>query len=476
MGQPIKYKKGDLVGKQNIMMTSDSWVPEGRSNATRRAIFQCPYCENTFEASIDHIRKCRNDITISCGCKLEVKRYKVGQIVGKGVEILEMYPSNYSVNKSRDLKYKFKCVECGRPFICDSKQVTSRGRTSCGCTLKKQKLYKDDILNGFKVINPNHSQTSSGKYISTFECKHCSSPFDSTNILIRNGYKDSCGCTSVASKGEVALCNFIKEILPTETVESNVRILNMKEIDVYVPNKNIGFEFNGLYWHSDALGKDELYHLNKTTLAKQKGIELIHIFEHQWKYKEDLVKDYILKYLNLQSSEIDLSLCNVQEVSKEDSFKFHTENSLYEVSNSEINLGLYFMNECIALISINEFDSNYTVENISMKQGFCNNDVYKYLLNYFETKYSKKDILCSSDIAIPIKDTLEYLGFSFHKREFSKGYYFNPADLSILNKPEIENILQNTNETDEYLAITEEGYLRYWDCGKDTYIKQKGKI
>ena len=44
MGQPIKYKKGDLVGKQNIEMISDSWVPEGKSNATRRSNFKCPYC------------------------------------------------------------------------------------------------------------------------------------------------------------------------------------------------------------------------------------------------------------------------------------------------------------------------------------------------------------------------------------------------------------------------------------------------
>jgi hypothetical protein len=198
-----------------------------------------------------------------------------------------------------------------------------------------------------------------------------------------------------------------------------------------------------LYWHSDALGKYECYHIGKTEVAKEKNIELIHIFEHQWKYKEDLVKDYILKHLNLQSSEIDLSLCNIQEVSKEESLIFHTDNNLYDSQTSDINLGLHFMNECVALISINKFESHYEITTLSMKRDFYNKDVYKYLLNHFETNYPKKDIHCKSDIALPIKNILEYLGFSFYKREFPKGYYFNPSNLDILNKEQIKDILHN---------------------------------
>lgn len=135
------------------------------------------------------------------------------------------------------------------------------------------------------------------------------------------------------------------------------------------------------------------------------------------------------------------------------------------------------MNECVALISINKFESHYEITTLSMKRDFYNKDVYKYLLKHFETNYPKKDIHCKSDIALPIKDILEYLGFSFYKREFPKSYYFNCSNLEILNKEQIKDILQNsTIEDDEYQAITEEGYLRYWDCGKDTYIKQKGNL
>ena len=43
-------------------------------------------------------------------------------------------------------------------------------------------------------------------------------------------------------EGEVALYEFVKEILPNEEVEQNLRILNLKEIDVYIPSKRVGFE------------------------------------------------------------------------------------------------------------------------------------------------------------------------------------------------------------------------------------------
>ena len=478
MGQPVKFKKGDLVGKYQVEMLEDSWIPEGKDYRYRVSIFKCPHCGKPFEGKLNYVNSKKLKDNFSCGCKHPTPKYLTGDVVGQNkVLILKDLPTTYKNDKRQERQFIFECKHCSKPFTCDMKQVLN-GRTSCGCTLRKQILIEGEFLNGFKVIKPNHTMTLSGKkYISTFECKYCGSTFNSLNVEIRNGYKYSCGCTSVASKGEVALYEFIKEILPNEEVEQNPRILNLKEIDVYVPSKRVGFEFNGLYWHSDALGKDEYYHIGKTEVAKEKNIDLIHIFEHQWKFKEDLVKDYILKYLNLQSSEIDLSLCTIQEVSKEESFNFHTNNNLYDTQISDINLGLHFMNECVALISINKFESHYEITTLNMKRDFYNKDVYKYLLNHFETNYPKKDIHCINDIALPIKDILEHLGFSFYKREFPKGYYFNCSSLEILNKEQIKDIIQNSSiKDDEYQAVTEEGYLRYWDCGKDTYIKKKGNL
>lgn len=63
-----------------------------------------------------------------------------------------------------------------------------------------------------------------------------------------------------------------------------------KEIDLYIPEKKIGVEFNGLYWHSEAAGKDKHYHHGKWSAAKAAGVQLIQVWEDDWNRNPELVK------------------------------------------------------------------------------------------------------------------------------------------------------------------------------------------
>ena len=51
--------------------------------------------------------------------------------------------------------------------------------------------------------------------------------------------------------------------------------LENKELDAFIPKKNIAFESNGCYWHSD-VKKDKLYHHNKYKLCKNNNIQLFY--------------------------------------------------------------------------------------------------------------------------------------------------------------------------------------------------------
>ena len=81
-------------------------------------------------------------------------------------------------------------------------------------------------------------------------------------------------CYRDKSKIERELFDFIKEILTEDIVveENNRIILEGKEIDVYIPSKKIGFEMNGLIWHSDKFNTEINYHLNKTLKCLEKGV------------------------------------------------------------------------------------------------------------------------------------------------------------------------------------------------------------
>ena len=80
---------------------------------------------------------------------------------------------------------------------------------------------------------------------------------------------------------EVLLSKLIGELYGGEIINSYK--VKRKEIDIFLPELNLGFEFNGLRWHSE-LFKNKNYHLDKTKLCNEHGIRLIHIFEVTARY------------------------------------------------------------------------------------------------------------------------------------------------------------------------------------------------
>ena len=68
-------------------------------------------------------------------------------------------------------------------------------------------------------------------------------------------------------------------------------------IDIYVPNKKIAFEFNGLRWHNvNQLYRG--YHLKKTEFCENAGIKLFHIWEDEWTMDNTKCKICIHNFLN----------------------------------------------------------------------------------------------------------------------------------------------------------------------------------
>ena len=87
-----------------------------------------------------------------------------------------------------------------------------------------------------------------------------------------------CGkCTNSVSKAELEIEEYLKS-QGIATIASS-RVLDGKEIDILLPDCNIGIEYNGLWWHSEEQGTPRTYHYDKWKLAKQKGIDLIFVNE-----------------------------------------------------------------------------------------------------------------------------------------------------------------------------------------------------
>lgn len=105
-----------------------------------------------------------------------------------------------------------------------------------------------------------------------------------------------------SSEKEKELLEYVKSIYNGEIKENVTNVISNNnhryyELDIYIPDLNIAFEFNGNYWHSTKF-KDEYYHQRKTILCYLQGVQLIHIYEEDWDKNKDEVKDRIKKLLN----------------------------------------------------------------------------------------------------------------------------------------------------------------------------------
>lgn len=72
---------------------------------------------------------------------------------------------------------------------------------------------------------------------------------------------------------------------------------NYCELDIYIPDLKIAFEYNGIYWHSIPR-KPKLYHYFKSKKCYDNNIQLIHIWEHEWINNNQEIKEKILELLS----------------------------------------------------------------------------------------------------------------------------------------------------------------------------------
>lgn len=101
------------------------------------------------------------------------------------------------------------------------------------------------------------------------------------------------GCPKCkASKPEIELYEYINNKVPN-VLHRDRKVLNGLELDVFLPDYAIGFEMNGVYWHSDksprakdAAGWVKWHQLEKLEAANRAGIRLIQYYDDEWNYRQ----------------------------------------------------------------------------------------------------------------------------------------------------------------------------------------------
>lgn len=100
------------------------------------------------------------------------------------------------------------------------------------------------------------------------------------------------------SKKEIEVLNFVNSL----NVDCIHRYkLYGVEADIFIPDSKLAIEFNGLYWHSEIFkGKD--YHYDKFNHFLKNGIQLFHLWEDEWRDKQEEMKETIKNLIELNST------------------------------------------------------------------------------------------------------------------------------------------------------------------------------
>lgn len=325
----------------------------------------------------------------------------------------------------------------------------------------------------YKISNHKDCIKYIGDGVSLFSCdKGHNFEIKASNYRIRVREKVNL-CTicnpisDFVSIKEKELYLFLKSIYNGKILQSYRDSL---EIDIYLPELNIGFEFNGLYWHSEEY-KDKDYHLNKTRHFKDRGIRIIHIWEDDWDNKRNILKSKIKNWLSLFDEKIWAKECNIEEIKDSRiATKFLNENHIQGRVNSTLKIGLFHEKRLVSLMTFDHFESRKKMLNNDwVINRFCdklNTEVVggaSKLLKYFLNVYNPSKIISYSDKGWSDKNLYRVLGFN--KLNESK-----PDYKYVINGQRKHKLNYETTEND---FMSKNNIYKIWDSGKIKYEYKK---
>jgi len=167
------------------------------------------------------------------------------------------------------------------------------------------------------LFEKNELETLRSPKIYKWKCVKCGNEFESkiytTAHIHKKKFRYCPRCLNcypkqgVISNEEIDLANSIKQkfndVVDVYQQQSiNKSLISPYEIDIVVKNRKtnkiFGIEYNGLFIHSYENGHRNGYHLNKTILAENHNIPLIHIFSYEWLNNREKVLKIIEMYIN----------------------------------------------------------------------------------------------------------------------------------------------------------------------------------
>ena len=364
------------------------------------------------------------------------------------------------------------CFICARKHKNEEKSINisiTRKKIFFEENIKKLEMFHLEVISDIDYLIKNN------KY--KVKCKDCNCIYDiyvEKQLFIRRCIK--CGQKSLP---EIEINEFIEE-LGFKTIRNSRKFIAPFELDLFIPEKNIAIEYDGLFWHS--FGKDDIEnkkcHLNKTILAEEKNINLFHIFENEWlnPIKQEIWKSIIKSNLGINQT-IGARKCKIKELTSSESKEFLDNNHLQGSCNASVRLGLFYNNELVSVLTLAKprFNKNYDWEIVRFANKINVNIIgsFSKLLKYFRQNYSGS-IITYADKRYSKGNIYKFNGFEELKDSQPNYFYTKGQELHSriqYQKHKLKDFLKEFNpELTEAENMFNNGFKRIWDCGNKVFV------
>ena len=381
-----------------------------------------------------------------------------------------------------ETKVKIICSKHGEFEQLPAGHIRGKGCVKCAKIKigKEFSLDVNEFLLRSKNIHGNKYDYSLSKYLnSTTKVKIICQEHGEFEQLPQDHFNGhGCAkCVSTISNIETNINEYING-LGINTICSSRNIISPQQLDIFIPSHNLAIEFNGLYWHSEEY-LDKNYHLSKTLKCNEQNIKLIHIFEDEWVFKQDIVKSRLKNILSLTKNKIYARKCDIKEVSSKEVKEFLDNNHLQGGITAGIRLGLYNNNLLVSLMTFNKprlgVGTQYNGYELSRFCNILNTNVIggaNKLLQHFIKTYQPNKIVSYADRRWSQGDLYNKLGFKLTRINKPNYWYIigKKRKHRFGFRKEILKYNFDTKNKTEHQIMLERKIYRIYDCGTLTYV------
>lgn len=211
---------------------------------------------------------------------------------------------------------------------------------------------KKKLLSKFEIISPYETfRNGSGvKELLDVRCVKCDKIQKKNLWSLQHEWSLCVYCGQGTSNGENEVLEFVRS-LGVDGIRNSRTIIPPQELDIFIPEKNVAIEFNGLYFHSE-LFKEKNYHSKKWKECLAKNVKLIQFFSDEWENKQEIVKSMIKHRLGKTDNVIFARKCEVREVEGKIAREFFQRTHIGGKPSLKNAFGLFFNDQMVACIGL----------------------------------------------------------------------------------------------------------------------------